>query len=220
MWAHNNALSSAEVPLVSTDQVIQEKALQGLSFKDITLSVSNGKKITKEITHDLLFTHFGISGPAALRASFYAMKVLEKQPTATIFIDFLPSLSFGVLQKELSENRLIVTQYLMSLGLQKRLIHFFLQDFDQPMQGKDIIPLCQLLKKFSLTVHDVRGFSQAFVTNGGVTLKEVVPKTMKSKLVPFLSFAGELLDINGYTGGFNITAALSTGYTAGKYALS
>lgn len=213
-------LVPAEVPLVSTDQVIQEKALQGLSFKDVTLSVSNGKKITKEITHDLLFTHFGISGPAALRASFYTMKVLEKQPTATIFIDFLPNMPFDFLQKELSENRLIVTQHLMSLGLQKRLIQFLLQDFDQPIQGKDIIPLCHLLKKFSLTIHDVRGFPQAFVTNGGVKLKEVDPKTMKSKLVPFLSFVGELLDINGYTGGFNITAALSTGYTAGKYALS
>ena len=75
------------------------------------------------------------------------------------------------------------------------------------------------LKQFELTIHDTGGFKRAFVTNGGISLKEIDPKTMKSKLNPHLSFCGEIMDINAYTGGFNITSALATGFVAGKHAL-
>ncbi|GBU11249.1 oxidoreductase [Erysipelotrichaceae bacterium] len=210
-------LLPAEVPLVSNDQCIQTKVLQGLSFKDVTLSISNGKKIVHSITHDLLFTHFGISGPAALRASFYVQNLFKKVRPVQLFIDFLPTYTVQDLQTELQKQKTDPLGYFTSLGLPKRLITFLLESLPQNLQSKEIILLVNIFKNFPLSVYETRGFTQAFVTNGGISLKEVNPQTLQSKISPHLAFAGEILDVNGYTGGFNITAALATGYTAGKF---
>jgi predicted Rossmann fold flavoprotein len=203
-------LIPGEVPLVSNDLVIQEKILQGLSFKDVSVSVFKGSKIIKSVVHDLIFTHFGLSGPAALRASFYVQKVLEKEPIVNLNIDFLPNITIN----ELEKYKLIELEtYIISNGIPKRLINYVKE------QTKSDNEVIQMIKKFPLSVYSTRGFNQAFVTNGGVSIKEIDPKTMKSKLVDFVSFCGEIIDINSFTGGFNITSAFSTGYTAGKYVL-
>lgn len=205
-------LIPAEVPLVSNDTIIQDKTLQGLSFQDVELTVYKKNKRFKKITHDLLFTHFGLSGPAALRSSFYILPLLEKNngEPVTITIDFLPQVHIQLLEDTLRKQD-DIQPYLMKLGLPKRLIQTLLE-----LSDENIKKLTQLLKKFPISIYDTRGFRQAFVTNGGIKVKEVDPQTMKSKLDTSVSFCGEVLDINAYTGGFNITAALSTGYNAGK----
>lgn len=201
-------LLPAEVPLVSNDVFIQEKALQGLSFHDVVLNVHQGKKIKKAITHDLLFTHFGLSGPAALRGSFYVQQVLEKEAPVRLTIDFLKDVSIDTLMQ--AED---IEAYALEAGVPKRLLAFI----KEQANNKNMI--IDYLKRFPMTTYETRGFSHAFVTNGGISLKEINPKTLKSKLDPHISCIGELLDYNAFTGGFNITSAFATGFTAGKYAL-
>ncbi len=187
-------LIPAEVPLVSNDAFIQEKTLQGLSFKDVNIKVYKGKRVLSNITHDLLITHFGLSGPAALRSSFEIQKLIEQGPVR-IVIDFFPD------NAEIDETH---------FNYQKRLV-----DYVSTLAGD----LKQNLKNFEMTIYDTRGFKFAFVTNGGVELKEIDPKTMKSKINDDISIVGELLDMSSFTGGYNITSALVTGFTAGKYIL-
>lgn len=196
-------LIPAEVPLVSNDQVIADKTLQGLSFKDVKVSVYQDKKIKKSITHDLLITHFGLSGPAALRASFYCLELFEKgQDIVKVAIDFLPEVTLEQLKTSVLDD--VFKQY----HIPKRLIDYL----------KSISKDClTALKNFEVSIYTTRGFNAAFVTNGGIDLKEVDPKTFRSKLNQHVSFCGEILDINAYTGGFNITAALSGGYQAGMH---
>ena len=203
-------LIPGEVPLVSNDLVIQNKTLQGLSFKDVSVSIFNGNKIIKSIIHDLIFTHFGLSGPAALRASFYVQKVLEKETTVNLNIDFLPSISISEFEKYKLND---LEGFIINNGIPKRLINYIKE------QTNLVNEMIQMIKKFPLSIYSTRGFNQAFVTNGGVSIKEIDPKTMKSKIVDSVSFCGEIIDINSFTGGFNITSAFSTGFTAGKYVL-
>ena len=187
------SLLPAEVPLVSNDLFIQEKTLQGLSFNDVNIKLLVNNKVKSNLTHDLLFTHFGLSGPAALRTSFEVQKHIGE--SMELVIDFFPKL------KILDETH---------PNYQKRLVNYV-----QSLEGN----LWENLKNFKMSVYETRGFKYAFVTNGGVNLKEVDPKTLKSKLNDDLSIAGELLDVSSYTGGYNITSALVTGYTAGKFVL-
>lgn len=205
-------LVPAEVPLVSNDQFIQDKVLQGLSFHDIEISVYYKKKVKKVIMHDLLFAHFGITGPAALRASFYVMDYLKKEPVVDVSIDFLPGMNQEAIYAASKEEGL--DAFLLSKEIPKRLTAYFrsISTSDQEV--------IQLMKKFFVSVYDTRGFKHAFVTNGGVSLKGIDPKTMKSKINPHVSFAGELMDVSAYTGGFNITTAFTTGHTAGKFCLT
>lgn len=198
-------LLPAEVPLVSNDTFIHDKTLQGLSFKDVSLSVYDGKKLKKKITHDLLITHFGLSGPAALRGSFYVLDLLEKDDKpVSLSIDFIPKITLGEL-----EQTKVLDDIFREHNVPKRLV-----DYCKEKDGKDYL---KMLKNFQMTTYTTRGFPAAFVTNGGVAVKEVDPKTMQSKINPYVSFCGEVLDINAFTGGFNITSAFSTGFTAGKY---
>src|SRR5690554_1882070 len=200
-------LVPGEVPLVSNDKCIQSKALQGLSFKDVRIDIMNNNKIKQKIKHDLIFTHFGISGPVALRASFYIQELLKRKKEVLIYIDFIPSIDINTLEAH-SDN---LEEYIMSLGIPKRLITYINDEFQNDLINK--------IKKFPLSIYSTRGFSQAFVTNGGISTKEIDPKTMKSKLINSVSFCGEIIDVSSFTGGYNITSAFSTGYTAGKYAL-
>ena len=205
-------LVPAEVPLVSNDTVIQEKELQGLSFHDIEISVYEKGKVKKVIMHDLLFAHFGISGPAALRASFYVMDLLKKYDTVDVSIDFIPLKNQQELQDLIAESTL--DEVMASFDVPKRLVAYIRT---QVASDAEVI---QWIKKFMVSIYTTRGFAHAFVTNGGVNLKDIDPKTMKSKILPNVSFAGELMDVSAYTGGFNITTAFTTGYTAGKFALT
>ncbi len=200
-------LKPSEVALVSNDALIQSKALQGLSFNDIKItSYVNNKKIIT-VTNDLLITHFGLSGPAALQSSSYLRDAFEHENHVEVKIDFLPNIPLESLQrqKDLQEK-------LQDYGLPKRLIAVLYETFPKHL-------IAEKVKAFTLTIHNTRGFANAFVTSGGQSLKEVEPKTMKSKLHPFLSICGETLDVNSLTGGYNMTLAFSSGFTAGKYCI-
>lgn len=198
-------LEAAESPLL-TD--FPHKALQGISLTDVTLSYS--KHI---ITHDLLFTHFGLSGPAALRMSSFV------KGGEILSLDLLPTTSSQDLIDFLEEHREKSIKNTLKSLLPERLADFLAQGF--PEKGKQLIPaqkdeLIRKIKAMPIPVTGKMSLAKSFVTKGGVSLKEINPKTLESKLVSGLHFAGEVLDINAHTGGFNITSALCTGWVAGS----
>ena len=198
-------LEAAESPLL-TD--FPHKALQGISLTDVTLSY--GKHI---ITHDLLFTHFGLSGPAALRMSSFV------KGGEILSLDLLPTTSSQDLKDFLEEHREKAIKNSLKALLPERLADFLAQGF--PEKAKQLTPpqieeLIKKIKEMPIPVTGKMSLAKSFVTKGGVSLKEINPKTLESKLVPGLHFAGEVLDINAHTGGFNITSALCTGWVAGS----
>lgn len=198
-------LEAAESPLL-TD--FPHKALQGISLDDVTLSY--GKHI---ITHDLLFTHFGLSGPVALRMSSFVKggEILE--------LDLLPQMSQAELETFLTEHREKSLKNCLKLLLPERLADFVAQPFPEKVKQLttgQVEEVIQTIKALQITVTGKMSLAKSFVTKGGVSLKEINPKTLESKLVPGLHFAGEVLDINAHTGGFNITSALCTGWVAGS----
>ena len=225
-------LYPTEVPIVSTEPWIASKELQGLSLRDVELSVWNpkGKRV---IAHrgDMLFTHFGVSGPIALRCSQFIRQVQKKFDTVNVdmAVDLFPDHSLADIESEL-RNRLEhepkkAVKNVLKGWLPERLIPLLLSkaplDGDAVSSGiskQALTSLAAVLKKFAFRACGTRSLKEAFVTGGGVSLKEIQPKTMESKLMPGLFFCGEVMDIHGYTGGYNITAAFSTGYTAGKHA--
>ena len=198
-------LEAAESPLL-TD--FPHKALQGISLDDVTLSY--GKHV---ITHDLLFTHFGLSGPAALRLSSFV------KGGETIYLDLLPQMSKQDLADFLEENREKSLKNALKASLPERLAEFFVQGFPEKVKqltDRERNQLIRSIKALKISVTGKMSLAKSFVTKGGVSLKEINPKTLESKLVPGLHFAGEVLDINAHTGGFNITVALCTGWVAGS----
>ena len=198
-------LEAAESPLL-TD--FPHKALQGISLNDVTLSYSK-----HVVTHDLLFTHFGLSGPAALRMSSFV------KGGEVLSLDALPQLSENELTKFLEENREKSLKNALKTLLPERLAEFFVQGFPEKVKQlteKERNQLIRSIKALKIPVTGKMSLAKSFVTKGGVSLKEINPKTLESKLVPGLHFAGEVLDINAHTGGFNITSALCTGWVAGR----
>ena len=198
-------LEAAESPLL-TD--FPHKALQGISLTDVTLSY--GKHM---ITHDLLFTHFGLSGPAALRMSSFV------KGGEILSLDLLPTTSSQDLIDFLEEHREKSIKNTLKALLPERLADFLAQGF--PEKVKQLAPaqkdeLIRKIKEMPIPVTGKMSLAKSFVTKGGVSLKEINPKTLESKLVSGLHFAGEVLDINAHTGGFNITSALCTGWVAGR----
>lgn len=197
-------LEAAESPLL-TD--FPHKALQGISLNDVTLSYSK-----HVVTHDLLFTHFGLSGPAALRMSSFV------KGGEVLSLDALPQLSENELTEFLEENREKSLKNALKTLLPERLAEFFVQGFPEKVKqltDKERNQLIRSIKDLKIPVTGKMSLAKSFVTKGGVSLKEINPKTLESKLVPGLHFAGEVLDINAHTGGFNITSALCTGWVAG-----
>ncbi|SFI80356.1 hypothetical protein SAMN05421852_10257 [Thermoflavimicrobium dichotomicum] len=225
-------LFPTEVPLTSPEPFIRSRELQGLSLRDVTLSVYNpkGKKL---VTHrgDMLFTHFGLSGPAALRCSQFVIKTQKKfaVETVPIHIDLFPDQSLDTL---FQQTRQIVEQHAkktvkntLKLSIPDRLVPIILQRLDLSeeltcahLSKEQLLDICRHIKAFIVQVNGTLPMEKAFVTGGGVHVKEIHPKTMESKLMEGLYFCGEVLDIHGYTGGYNITAASCTGYVAGKSA--
>jgi hypothetical protein len=225
-------LFPTEVPIISREEWIKSGELQGLSLRDVALTVWNqkGKKV---ISHrgDMIFTHFGLSGPIALRCSQFLRQVQRKSGTDTVemSIDLFPDLNLqeveSLLQDKLDQEPKKAIRNSLKGLLPERLIPLLLAkaDLDGDITGHHVsknglLALAGILKRMPVNVHGTRSLSEAFVTGGGVNLKEIDPKRMESKLMQGLFFCGEVLDIHGYTGGYNITAAFSTGYTAGKHA--
>ncbi len=231
-------LYPTEVPLTSSEPFIVQKTLQGLSLRDVALSVINQKGKTI-ITHkmDMIFTHFGISGPAVLRCSQYVVKEQKKANTRKIEmrLDAVPDQPEEALFQQMvkllkDEPNKAIKNVLKGL-VPERYLLFLLQqnELDEQVTFHHIPhdklrTFVQSCKQFTFFVDGTLSIEKAFVTGGGVSVKEINPKEMSSKLVEGLYFCGEILDIHGYTGGYNITSALVTGrlagMTAGKNAMA
>ena len=224
-------LFPTEVPITSSAPFIKKQVLKGLSLKNVALSVlkKNGKK---RITHqmDLLFTHFGISGPAALRCSqfvYYEQKQ-QHQSFIQMHLDVFPNMNEAQLKHKIqqllnSQPDKIIKNSLHGL-IEERFLHFIIEqaqiDFgttSHHLTSQQLSHLVHLFKNFIFPVNGTLPIEKAFVTGGGVSIKELIPSTMESKLTSGLFLCGEVLDIHGYTGGYNITSALVTGYVAGYF---
>lgn len=216
------------VPLVAGETWVRE--VQGLSLRNVRVSSfrADGKKINEEFG-EMLFTHFGVSGPIILSMSRDIGEYLyKKQKNATLLIDLKPALSEEKLdlrlQKDLEKYSRRQFKNALDDLLPRKLIPVVirLSEIDSDKECNQITreerkKLCYLLKHLCLSIVDTRPIEEAIVTAGGVNVKEINPRTMESKLVKGLFFAGEILDVDGYTGGYNLQAAFSTGFVAGKY---
>lgn len=222
-------LYPTESPLCSQETFIKEKQLQGLSLQNIKLSViDQSHKVHSEQCLDLLFTHFGLSGPAALRSSMFVQQLLKKQETVTVLLDVLPHqtkeqcIQYLLTQKQ-NQPKKSIKNALKGYLPERYLIFLLIQsniDTALPINQvsqEQLHSLANHIKAFPIQISNTWPLERSFVTGGGVALKEINPKTLESKLLQGLFFAGEVLDINGYTGGYNITAALATGYVAGTH---
>ena len=198
--------------------------LSGLSLKNVSLTVENGGKICFKEQGEMLFTHFGISGPLVLSASASIDKLSDD---CKAYIDLKPALSEEQLDKRLLrdfedlKNKELANS--LDALLPKKLILPVIASAGIPPKTKvnsltkeQRSALVKTLKALPLTVTALRSFNEAVVTRGGVSVKEIDPKTMQSKLVKGLFFAGEVIDVDAFTGGFNLQIAFSTGYLAGE----
>ena len=214
------------VPLVSPDSFCAE--MQGLALKNVVLTVKNqkGKTLYRE-QGEMLFTHFGISGPLVLSASAH-MRNFDREKY-TCIIDLKPALDEPALDarlvRELSQGANRDMSNLMGALLPRLMVPVALKRAGIAGEKKahDVTReerrrLLELLKAFTVTVSGPRPIAEAIVTSGGAKVGEVDPKTMASKKVKGLYFAGELLDVDAYTGGFNLQIAWCTGRAAGEYA--
>ena len=202
--------------------------LMGLTLKNISIRVKNGKKVIYEGFGEFLFTHFGVSGPLVLTASTCLgkyQKALEAGQL-TLLLDLKPSLTMEQLEKrylrEFDTYRNKNISNVIERMLPRKMVPVFLRKAGVPEDKKvrDITKkerrrMEELMKGMEMHITGVRGFEEAIVTRGGVNVKEVSPTTMESKLVDHVFFAGEILDVDAVTGGFNLQIAWSTGYTAG-----
>ena len=201
------------------------KELQGLTLKNVTLTVKNGGKTISEEFGEMLFTHFGVSGPIVLSTSSLINRLpLEK---IAMTLDLKPALDEQTLNKRLLRDfeKYKNKQVLNALCelLPQKLIPFVLSvaGISQAKAVNGITKeerarLVKALKQLPLKVRSLRGFEEAIITSGGVELSEINPKTMESKKVQGLRFCGEVLDVDAFTGGFNLQIAFATGYAAGK----
>ena len=222
------------VPLkVSKESLKICKEIQGLSLKNVSIRLMDieNNKVIYEDFGEVLFTHFGISGPTVLSASAHLLRYknienLLKKEKIKFVIDLKPALS-----KEKLNNRILrdfekyknkeIKNALVELLPQKIIpIIIELCDLDSNKKVNSITKLerekiVDILKNFTINIEDFREIEEAIVTAGGISTKEINPKTMQSKLIKGLYFAGEIIDVDAYTGGFNLQIAYSTGYTAG-----
>ena len=203
------------------------KQLQGLSLKNVSIRLLSGNKEIYTDFGEMLFTHFGVSGPVILSASSH----IRKNGNYKIIIDLKPSLTEEVLDRRLLRdfNNNINKNFSNSLDdlMPKALIPVVINlcGIDPYKKINSITKeergiLVHTLKNIELTVTSLRPIEEAIITSGGINVKEINPSTMESKLVKGLYFCGEVIDVDGYTGGYNLQIAFSTGYLAGKSCLN
>lgn len=199
------------------------KDLQGLSLKNIKFIIKDDKdKTLYEEFGEMIFTHFGISGPVVLSGS----RVVNLKPNLRAVINLKPALSFEELDKRIQRDfaKNLNKDFKNALNdlLPSKIINTVVQlsGINESKKVNSITKeerkrLVYLLQNFQLKIKGLRPISEAIITSGGIDVKEINPSTMKSKIIDNLYFAGEMIDVDGYTGGFNIQIALSTGYLAG-----
>ena len=216
-------LSPSLVPFNTREEY--GKRMQGLSLKNVTLSVYDGKKCLYEDFGEMMFTHFGITGPLVLTASTAVLKKL-RQKELQIRIDLKPALSEEQLDARLlrefenGHNKQFKNVIGVLYPTKMTPVMIELSGISPDKKVNEITKaererLIQLTKHFPLTATGLRDYNEAIITRGGVSVKEINPSTMESKLVTGLYFAGEVLDLDAVTGGFNLQIAWSTGYAAG-----
>lgn len=201
------------------------KQLQGLTLKNINLSVYCGSKKIKELFGELLFTHFGISGPVVLSASSLINRLDMNK--VRLSLDLKPALTAEMLDKRLLRDFEAYKNKSVANCLKELLPAAIIEEtlkrsgIDGNLRTNSVTReqrarLLTTVKNFDMLVSSLRDFSEAIVTSGGVDVNEINPKTMESKFVRGLYFCGEVLDVDGFTGGFNLQIAFSTGYAAGN----
>ena len=223
------------VPLEAKEDSLEVcKKLQGLSLKNVNVKFmdTENNKVIYEDFGEMLFTHFGLSGPTILSGSAHLLRYknleeLLKSGKIKIIIDIKPALSIEKLDERIlrdfsTEKNKMFKNSLDAL-LPKKMIDTIIELSNinpnkkvNEITKKERENLVNLLKKFEITIKGFRPIEEAIVTAGGVTIKEINPKTMESKIINGLYFAGEIIDVDAYTGGFNLQIAYSTGYTAGR----
>lgn len=208
------------------------RRMQGLSLKNVAIKIKDAKnnKIIYEDFGEMIFTHFGVSGPVILSGSAHLLRYKKediRQGNIKLIIDLKPALDVQKLDDRILrdfslEKNKIFKNSLDNLLPQKMISTVIeLSGIDQNKKVNEItreerVRLVQLLKNFEITLHDFRPIEEAIITAGGISIKEINPKTMESKLIKGLYFAGEIIDVDAYTGGFNLQIAYSTGFTAGQ----
>ena len=201
--------------------------MQGLSLKNVTLTIYENNKKLHDGFGEMLFTHFGVTGPLVLSASSHMRK--WDSATYRAEIDLKPALDRSTLDKrvlsDFSERQNVDFHNALSALLPRKIIPIIIEHSGidphakvHSITKKQRASLVTAIKQFPLTITGTRPIEEAIVTSGGVLVREVSPKTMESKKVPGLYLAGELLDVDAYTGGFNLQIAWSTGYLAGQSA--
>lgn len=209
------------------------KKLQGLSLRNVGIKIidTDKKKVIYEDFGEMIFTHFGISGPTILSGSAHLAKYkdidyLLKSKNVSISIDLKPALTEEQLDdrilRDFKEFKNKKFKHSLDKLLPQKMIPLIIElsKIDENKRVNEITReerrvIIQLLKKFTITIKGFRPVEEAIITCGGISTKEIDPKTMESKLVKGLYFAGEIIDVDAYTGGFNLQIAYSTGYTAG-----
>ncbi|MEG6523552.1 NAD(P)/FAD-dependent oxidoreductase [Desulfotomaculum sp. 1211_IL3151] len=225
-------LLPAAVSITCNDPWILNREVQGLSLKDVTITLYNqkGKTMAAEVG-DVIVTHWGLSGPGALRVSRPVALACQKDSQALIQgkIDLFPGYPLGDLEQKLTKNlgqagkRSI--KNILAESIPERLTKVILRLVDIPLERPsnrvshhEISNLTALLKGLPIHITGTRPIQEATITAGGIKVNEINPRTMESKLMKGLFFAGEVLDVDAQTGGFNMQVAFSTGYVAGESA--
>ena len=222
------------VPLIASKGSIKIcQKLQGLSLRNVAIRLIDEEK-NKKIYEDfgeMIFTHFGVSGPTILSSSAHLLRYknveeLLANGKIVLEIDLKPALSEQQLdlriQRDFSANKNKEFKNSLDALLPQKLIPVIvdLSGIDEDKKVNEVtkeerLKLVELLKKFNVTISGFRPLEEGIITAGGISVKEINPKTMESKIVEGLFFAGEIIDVDAYTGGFNLQIAYSTGYTAG-----
>lgn len=215
------------VPLESDYAYVDD--LQGLSLRNVQGTLTaDGEKIGSEFG-EMLFTHFGVSGPIILSLSNLAAKALDEGKEVELHIDLKPALSEEKLDARIQRDFTQYSKKQLANGMKdllpQRLIpvvcdmaYLDEEKFINQISREERHRLLVALKNFSVPITSTRPLAEAIVTAGGVSVKEINPKTMESKLIRGLHFAGEVMDVDGYTGGYNLQAAFSSGHAAGMAA--
>ena len=216
------------VPIVTEEPWVKD--LMGLSLRNVELSVVAKNKVQAKMFGEMMFTHFGITGPIVLSLSHTVGKLMRKKNIGTIGLDInlKPALSPETLDKRLQKDFDLYSKKQLINGMKdllpSRLIPLIIElagiDPQKPINQiskEERQQICYMLQHMPLTVKGLRPVEEAIVTAGGISLKEFNPKTMESKLVKGLYGAGEVLDIDAFTGGYNLQAAFSTGYVAAMH---
>ena len=217
------------IPLTSKNEECGK--LQGLSLRNIEIKLKNNDKIIYQDFGEMLFTHYGVSGPVILSSSSHLIRYknieeLFKNGSIKLEIDLKPALSeekldlrilrdFEEVKNKEFKNSLdkLLPQKLIPVVIEKTRISPYkrVNEITKEERAK----IVKTLKCFEITINGVRPIEEAIITSGGVSTKEINPKTMESKIIKGLYFAGEIIDVDSYTGGFNLQIAWSTGFVAG-----